>query len=96
MKQKRKKYTPEFKREVLAMVAEGQRSVAQIERDLGITSGLIYKWQARYQVQDEQLQPSPERMEAGRIRQLERELAIVKQERDILKKAIQIFSQDQR
>lgn len=96
MKQKRKKYRPEFKREVLAMVAEGQRSVAQIERDLGITSGLIYKWQARYQVQDEQLQPSPERVEAARIRQLERELAIVKQERDILKQASQIFSQDQR
>ena len=96
MKPSRKKYTPEFKREVLAMVAEGQRSVAQIERDLGITPGLIYKWQARYQVKDKELQPSPERAEAARIRQLERELAIVKQERDILKKAIQIFSQDQR
>lgn len=95
MKQKRKKYTPEFKRDVLAMVAEGQRSVAEIERDLGITTGLIYKWQDRYQVKDEQLQPSLERTEAARIRQLERELAIVKQERDILKKAIQIFSQDQ-
>ena len=92
MKPKRKKYTPEFKREVLAMVAEGQRRVAQIERDLGITSGLIYKWQERYQVQDEQRQPSPERVEAARIRQLARELAIVKQERAILKKASQICS----
>jgi transposase len=96
MKQQRKKYTAEFKREVLAMVAEDQRSVAQIERDLGITTGLIYKWQARYEVKDSQLQPSADRTEAARIRQLERELAIVKQERDILKKAIQIFSQDQR
>ncbi len=96
MKQSRKKYTPEFKREVLAMVAEGERSVADIERDLGITTGLIYKWQERYQVRDKELEASPERIEAARIRQLERELAIVKQERDILKKAIQIFSKDQR
>jgi transposase-like protein len=38
-----KKYTDEFKREVLAMVAEGKRSVAQLERDLEITPGPIYK-----------------------------------------------------
>jgi hypothetical protein len=31
----------------LAMVAEGKRSVAQIEWDLGLTTGIIYKWQAR-------------------------------------------------
>ena len=87
MRQRRKKYTPEFKREVLAMVEEGQRSVAQIERDLGITLGLIYKWQARYQIKDEQLQPRAKRAEATRIRQLERGLGIVKQERDSLKKS---------
>ena len=39
MKPKRTKYTPEFKREVLAMVEEGQRRVAPSERDLGITPG---------------------------------------------------------
>ena len=38
-----KKYSNEFKQEVLAMVAVGKRSVSQIERDLDITPGLIYK-----------------------------------------------------
>lgn len=38
-----KKYTDDFKRDVLALVAEGNRSVAQMERDLDITPGLIYK-----------------------------------------------------
>ncbi len=87
-----KKYTDEFKREVLAMVAEGKRSVAQLERELDITSGLIYKWQQRYRVQDKTLQPSAERAEQAELRRLKRELEIVKQERDILKKAIQVFS----
>lgn len=87
-----RKYTAEFKREVLAMAAEGSRSIAQLERDLDITSGLIYKWQQRYRVQDEQLQPSAERAEQAELRRLRRELEIVRQERDILKKAIQVFS----
>jgi len=87
-----RKYTEEFKREVLTMAAEGSRSVAQLERDLEITSGLIYKWQQRYQVKEDTLQPSEERAEQAELRRLKRELEIMKQERDILKKAIQVFS----
>lgn len=87
-----KKYSDEFKRDVLEMVAEGSRSVAQLERDLDITPGLIYKWQQRYRVTDDTLQPSAERAEQAELRRLRRELEIVKQERDILKKAIQVFS----
>lgn len=87
-----KKYSEEFKREVLGLVAEGNRSVAQLERDLDITSGLIYKWQQRYRVKEDTLQPSAERAEQAELRRLRRELETVKQERDILKKAIQVFS----
>ena len=87
-----KKYSGEFKRDVLALVAEGGRGVAQLERDLDITPGLIYKWQQRYRVKAEAFQPSEERAEQAELRRLRRELEIVKQERDILKKAIQVFS----
>lgn len=87
-----KKYTDEFKRDVLAMVSEGTRSIAQMERDLDLTPGLIYKWQQRYRVTDAVLQPSETRAEQAELRRLKRELEIVKQERDILKKAIQVFS----
>ncbi len=89
---KNKKYSHEFKQEVLAMVAGGERSVSQIERDLDITSGLIYKWQQRYRVVEEKLQSSAERAEQAEIRRLKRELEITRQERDILKKAIRVFS----
>lgn len=87
-----RKYTEEFKREVLALVAQGTRSIAQLERDLDITPGLIYKWQQRYRVQENTLQPSAEQAEQAELRRLKRELEIVKQERDILKTAIQVFS----
>lgn len=87
-----KKYSDEFKRDVLGMVAQGGRSVAQLERELDITPGLIYKWQQRYRVKGEVLHPSEERAEQAELRRLRRELEVVKQERDILKKAIQVFS----
>lgn len=87
-----KKYSDEFKQEVLAMVASKERRVSQIERDLDITAGLIYKWQERYRVVGDQLQPSAERAEQAEIRRLKRELEVTRQERDILKKAIRVFS----
>ncbi len=89
---KNKKYSNEFKQEVLSMVAAGERTVSQIERDLDITPGLIYKWQQRYRVVEDNLQPSAERAEHTEIRRLKRELEITRQERDILKKAIRVFS----
>ena len=92
-----KRYPEEFKREVLEMAASGERSIAQLERDLGITSGLIYKWRERYRVDESsrELKPSEEREVQAELRRLKRELSIVKQERDILKKAIRVFSRDQ-
>lgn len=89
-------YTEEFKREVLEMAASKEISVAQLARDLGIAPSLIYKWRERYRVDGESgdLKPSVEREAEAEIRRLKRELSVVKQERDILKKAIQVFSRD--
>ena len=94
---KNKRYTEEFKREVLEMAAGGEMSVAQLARDLGITPSLIYKWRERYRVDENrgELKPSAEREAQAEIRRLQRELSVVKQERDILKKVIQVFSRDQ-
>ena len=98
MAKKNKKYTEEFKREVLEMAAQPEVSIAQLERDLGITPGLIYKWRERYRLDETsgELKPSSEREAEAEIRRLKRELEIAKQERDILKKAIQVFSRDQK
>lgn len=98
MAKKNKKYAEEFKREALEMATQPDVSVAQLERDLGITPGLIYKWRERYRVDEAsgELKASPEREAEAEIRRLKRELEIAKQERDILKKAIQVFSRDQK
>lgn len=90
------RYPDELKREALNLAAQPDMTVAQVERDLGITPGLIYKWRQRYRVDEhsDALKPSAERETDAEIRRLKRELAIAREERDILKKAIRVFSQD--
>lgn len=90
-------YPEEFKLEALELLKASGKSAAQIERELGITKGMLLKWRDRYQVKREagQAQLTPSDLEAAQaeIRRLRRQLAIAEQERDILKKAVSIFSQ---
>ena len=90
-------YTKEFKLEALEMLKRSGKSAGAIERELGITPGLLVKWRARYQVlqrseQEVQLGPSDLEGAKAEIRRLQRELAVVEEEREILKKALNIFS----
>lgn len=98
MKKKRGRYSNEFKQEVLRMAETSEKSIADLERDLGLSSGLIRKWMQRYRVNEDEsgLQLSEGSEAEAEIRRLKRELEVVKQERDILKKAIQVFSRDQK
>lgn len=89
-------YTEEFKLEALGLLASSGQSAAQLERELGITKGLLLKWRARYQVQarpgETKLVLSDLASAEAEVRRLRRELAVTAQERDILKKAVSIFS----
>ena len=94
-------YTKEFKLEALDLLRMSGKSAAQIERELGITTGLLLKWRDRYQVKQKgngstQLEPSDLAAAQAEIRRLRRELAVAEQERDILKKAVSIFSKLER
>lgn len=89
-------YTEEFKLEALELLRTSGESGAQIERELGITKGMLLKWRDRYQIktQDGEAKLEPSDLEAAQAeaRRLRRQLAIAEQERDILKKAVSIFS----
>jgi transposase len=98
MTRKRRTYTDEFKREAVRLWETTDKSAAAVEAELGITHGLLNKWKARLKADGEMAFPGRGRLtaEQEQIRQLERELAIAKQERDILKKAVAIFSSPKR
>ena len=90
-------YPKEFKLEALEMLKRSGKSAGQIERELGITPGLLVKWRARYQVlqqgkREVQLGASDLEGAKAEIRRLRRELAVAEEEREILKKALNIFS----
>ncbi len=94
---KYREYAQEFKLEALELLRRGDKSASQIERELGITPGLLVKWRNRYQIleregQATQIGPSDLESAKAEIRRLQRELAGVEEEREILKKALNIFS----
>ena len=94
---KYRSYPEAFKLEALALLEQDGKSAGQIERELGITPGLLLKWRARYKAVDQGLEEAhlePSDLEAAKaeIRRLKRELAEVEEEREILKKAVNIFS----
>ena len=90
-------YPEAFKVEALALLEKQAKSAGQIERELGITPGMLVKWRARYQGAEKgqqgiHLEPSDLEAAKAEIRRLQRALAEAEEERDILKKAVNIFS----
>jgi len=95
MKKQQRFYSREFKLEALRLRETSRKSDGQIERDLGISRGSIYRWKKAFAEEGEQAFPGKGRLapEQEQIRQLKRENEILRQQRDILKKAVAIFSQ---
>jgi transposase len=91
----RKTYTREFKLETLRLVETSGKRPREIERELGLSPGLIHKWRREFANKEQEAFPGKGRLSETdeRLRQLERENAILREERDILKKAITVFSQ---
>jgi transposase len=90
-------FTDEFKREALELLKSSGKSMQQLEQDLGITPGLLGKWRVRYQVVSKSptgtsLAPSDVEAAKNEIMRLKRELTEVTEEREILKKVVNIFS----
>ena len=91
-----RKYDKQFKVEAMRLCETSGRSASQIERELGISAGLLSKWRSQFGRKGETAFPGSGQqsdMEAE-LRRLKRENAILRQERDILKKAMQVFAKD--
>ena len=89
---KRKHHTLEFKQEALKLWEDSGKSAAEIERELGLAGGLLYHWKSKLK-KNAEAEADGSAAEAAEIRRLKKELKRVTMERDILKKAIGIFSE---
>ena len=94
MGEKRRRFNREFKLEAVRMIVEGGHRVSEVARDLDLRPDMLHRWQR--ELQEDQLQafPGQGRLKADEeeTRRLRRELERVREERDILKKALAIFS----
>lgn len=92
---KRKSYPDEFKREAVRL-ADERGSIAQTARDLGISDSSIVYWKKQLQQTPENPFPGQGNPRDAELAQLQRELARVKEENEILKKAVGIFTKPSR
>jgi transposase len=98
MANKRKTYSREFKIETVKLITESGESVSQVALDMGIHENTLYKWVRTLSAKPAEAFPGKGHLisEAEELRQLKKENERLKMERDILKKAMAIFSQDQK
>ena len=90
----RRTFTQAFKIESVQLVLNSEKTVSQVARDLGIKENNLRRWINEYQEDPEHSFPGQGYFKEPEeeLRQLRKKLADVEMERDILKKALAIFS----
>ncbi len=87
---KKKQFDREFKLSTVKMVTEGGHRVSEVARSLGIHPNQIYNWKKQFSDQGEKAFPGKGHL--TELSALRKQLREVEMERDILKKAVGIFS----
>ena len=86
----RKRYTTEFKVQAIELLGTG-KPVSQVAEELCISSNLLYSWRHGAQPGSAGARAAGERSETDELRALRREVTLLRQENDILKKAAVIL-----
>lgn len=89
-----RKYDKAFKLSAIQLYLKSGRSVQEIGQELGIPPATLATWAQNYKKEGDQAFPGKGHLKATdqEAALLRKELAIVREERDILKKALGIFS----
>lgn len=91
MKKERKKYTNEFKIDAVKLLMSSGKTVKQISEDLDIHENILFRWKKEYQNLKNPFPGNGNPIEKE-LFELKKENAILREEREILKKALAIFS----
>jgi transposase len=101
MPKTRREFSPEFKREAVALLESSGRPLMKVAAEVGISPSMLRNWRSRVgggPVGSRTASPSVPGMpspadQASEITRLRRELDRTRMERDVLKKAIGIFAE---
>jgi len=91
MTRARRSFGREYKLEAVRMVVDGGRPLSQVARDLGVRPDLLRHWKQTLEQAGAVVRPPPKNQDEE-IRRLQREVAVLRQERDFLKKATAYFA----
>ena len=97
-KRKRKSYSRDFKIEAVRLITDRGYSIAEASRNLGIEYSVLRRWKKQFENDSNYAFPGKGKLKPQdeEMRQLKRKLERVTQERDILKKALAYFAEDQK
>ncbi len=89
----KRQFNDEFKRNAVSMVLEKGMPVKKVAREPDVHPNLIHQWRRQFEMKgDGAFTGKGVKPEDAEIRRLRKELDDVKEERDILKKALGVFS----
>lgn len=95
---RRESYSKEFKLEAIRLLNDGNQPASEIALQLGVKRTLLYRWRDQLRENGElafsNRRGRPTNDKLSEISKLKRELKAVKEERDILKKAVAYFAKD--
>ena len=92
---KRRTYTDEFRREaVRMMMTRGERSVADVASSLGVAESLLHLWRKKYPDTAQAVRRERGETPEDELKRLRREVAQLKRDKEILKKAAAFFAKE--
>ena len=92
---KRKQYTDEFRREaVRLMMTRGDRTIADIASSLGVAENLLHLWRKKHPDTAEAVRQERGETPEDELKRLRREVAQLKRDKEILKKAAAFFAKE--
>ena len=88
-------YPDEFRREAVRLLRRGDRTIPELARDLGVSPQSLRNWSTQLDV-DEGKRDGLSSDERDELRRLRREVKVLAEEREILKKATAFFASESR